>query len=1135
MLSGEVTAILGAKVNPAGFVAYDAAMGKATASAAKAEAAQGKLNASMLAGGGAASKFGGVARSAAAGGALVLAAGLAKSISAAASFDKQMDRIGAVTNASAKDMKAMANVAKDMGQKMGVGATEAAKAMEALAKGGLTTTQILEGGLAGALQLAQSGTMEVGAAAEATANALNLFGLSGDKATHVADALSIAAADTTADVSDFAIALSQGGSAAKIAGLSFDETVVALESLAKIGVKGSDAGTSLKAALLQVIDPSDEAAATMKKLGIDFTDATGKMKPLGDVAEMLRDKIGKLSKEEQVAALKRLAGTDGFRSLAALMEQGGSGVDKLSGSLEKQGTAAKTAEKNTDNLTGAWNRLKSSIQNLAIEAGGPFLEPLQDGLDSLAQSLDDLREGKGDLAAVASDVKDIGSALGDVFDALNIGDMLGTSFTALFSGLGQAISGVVGTLRSVVTGDIGGIFSGLANIVVGSLKAVTAPLRGLGAALVGPFRAAGSAILGVFSSIIGGIAKVAETMAGIPGIGRVWKKAAEGAREAQGAIDGLRDSINGVKKPKPVTIDTSQLKSALRDIAGTKVEPKVMKILANDKDAKSKTKALIALGIPPKTAKLLADAANLLAGAATAKQAIERVPAGKTVTINVQAIGLGVIAGVQQAINNLQGKTVKVGARARGRGPGGSELAVVGEGRHAREAVVDPATGFAAMVDRPTLMGLSSSAYVIPEDPMQRGKSMGLLSMLAEDLGLRGFAASKKPAKRAKAAAAKKAPQPLGLPDPGKVMPAELPLAEMQDLEQKARKSLTDATGKVHDLPDKIKAAGKRVKDIRGRNAKTAATKAKKARDLADAREDHAKLQQSLAANKKAVPKRRADWNDVKKDLAQARRFQAAITKTESLADIAANEMRLANLKGDAGAWNTAKGKRVDALRVLQQLLGNAAKITGKPNSQIAADIAKQLSDANVTAQELEGDKFSPDSQAADEALSDTERARLTELDRDAALAALTDPTGDDLSTAQAREGFLSGLLGAAQSSGRSAGVVGELATLVKQARDDVSSLQNDRTPDMQAQIDRQAQIIDLATRNAAANANALAVFAGSGDIGSGGGNAWRAATNITVNTLHPGSPDTLAAIAAASNAGNALQNGIQSSRLAVG
>lgn len=1132
MLSGEVTAILGAKVNPAGFVAYDAAMGKATASAAKAEAAQGKLNASMLAGGGAASKFGGVARSAAAGGALVLAAGLAKSISAAASFDKQMDRIGAVTNASAKDMKAMANVAKDMGQKMGVGATEAAKAMEALAKGGLTTTQILEGGLAGALQLAQSGTMEVGAAAEATANALNLFGLSGDKATHVADALSIAAADTTADVSDFAIALSQGGSAAKIAGLSFDETVVALESLAKIGVKGSDAGTSLKAALLQVIDPSDEAAATMKKLGIDFTDATGKMKPLGDVAEMLRDKIGKLSKEEQVAALKRLAGTDGFRSLAALMEQGGSGVDKLSGSLEKQGTAAKTAEKNTDNLTGAWNRLKSSIQNLAIEAGGPFLEPLQDGLDSLAQSLDDLREGKGDLAAVASDVKDIGSALGDVFDALNIGDMLGTSFTALFSGLGQAISGVVGTLRSVVTGDIGGIFSGLANIVVGSLKAVTAPLRGLGAALVGPFRAAGSAILGVFSSIIGGIAKVAETMAGIPGIGRVWKKAAEGAREAQGAIDGLRDSINGVKQPKSIKLDTSDLKAAFKSIEGKKLEPKVMKIVGNDDDPKVKIKKLKALGIPPKTAFLLGNSKDVVNKANTAKQAIGEIPPTKTVTVTANVFGRGLVDGLATAINNLNSKTVSVGTtkRAAGRGPGGAEVALVGEGRHAREAIVDPATGFAAMVDRPTLMGLSSSAYVIPEDPMQRGKSMGLLSMLAEDLGLRGFAKSKKATKRVA-----KAPQPLGLPDPAKVMPAELPLAEMQDLEQKARKKLTDATGKVHDLPDKIKAAGKRVKDIRGRNATTAATKAKKARDLADAREDHTKLQQSLAANKKAVPKRRADWNDVKKDLAQARRFQAAITKTESLADIAANEMRLANLRGDAGAWNTAKGKRVDALRVLQQLLGNAAKITGKPNSQIAADIAKQLSDANVTAQELEGDKFSPDSQAADEALSDTERARLTELDRDAALAALTDPTGDDLSTAQAREGFLSGLLGAAQSSGRSAGVVGELATLVKQARDDVSSLQNDKTPDMQAQIDRQAQIIDLATRNAAANANALAVFAGSGDIGSGGGNAWRAATNITVNTLHPGSPDTLAAIAAASNAGNALQNGIQSSRLAVG
>ncbi len=89
---------------------------------------------------------------------------------------------------------------------------------------------------------------------------------------------------------------------------------------------------------------------------------------------------------------------------------------------------------------------------------------------------------------------------------------------------------------------------------------------------------------------------------------------------------------------------------------------------------------------------------------------------------------------------------------------------------------------------------------------------------------------------------------------------------------------------------------------------------------------------------------------------------------------------------------------------------------------------------------------------------------------------------------------------------------------------------------DQQAIIDRQQGIIELATKNAQANATALAVFTGSGDIGMGGGNAWQAAQpNITINTLHPGDPGTLAAIASAATSGMALQNGINSSKLTVG
>ncbi|HTE63750.1 MAG TPA: phage tail tape measure protein, partial [Solirubrobacteraceae bacterium] len=248
-------------------------------------------------------------------GAVGVAGAFVYSLKKASDFEGQLSSLDSVANATGNQMERFRKQALKAGADTKFSALEAAEAQTELAKGGLAVSQIMRGGLKSALALAAAGELELGQAAATTVNAMKLFGLRGKDAMRVADGLATAANATTSDVSDFAIALQQGGSAAKTAGLSFSETVTALETLAEVGIRGSDAGTSLKTALIQLASPSSAKAAEMaRKLGIDVFGASGNMKSLVDVSANLQSSLGGLTREQRIQAATTLVGQDGFRA-----------------------------------------------------------------------------------------------------------------------------------------------------------------------------------------------------------------------------------------------------------------------------------------------------------------------------------------------------------------------------------------------------------------------------------------------------------------------------------------------------------------------------------------------------------------------------------------------------------------------------------------------------------------------------------------------------------------------------------------------------------------------------------------------------------------------------------------------------
>ena len=130
-------------------------------------------------------------------------------------------------------------------------------------------------------------------ASENTATALRGFGLEASEAGHVADVFARAAADTNAEVGDMGEALKYVAPVANSMGISLEETAAAIGIMSDAGIKGSQAGTTLRGALSRLARPTKAMQDTMDNLGVSFYDADGKMKPLKTQVELLKKAFGK--------------------------------------------------------------------------------------------------------------------------------------------------------------------------------------------------------------------------------------------------------------------------------------------------------------------------------------------------------------------------------------------------------------------------------------------------------------------------------------------------------------------------------------------------------------------------------------------------------------------------------------------------------------------------------------------------------------------------------------------------------------------------------------------------------------------------------------------------------------------------
>lgn len=320
-----------------------------------------------------------------------------------ADFDQQLANIRSLGGEYAASIDRIAQAAVELGPKLGIAPVEALKGFEELAKAGLTTEQILTGGLEAALTLAAAGTLEVGQAAELTASTLTQFNLQGEEAGKIADLLAKGANIAQGGVGDLGAALNQSGLVAAQFGLSVEETVGALTLFAQAGLIGSDAGTSFRSALLRLQNPTKEARDVLNQYGIELVDAQGNFLDLATIAGQLQTRLSGLTEEQRGAALATIFGQDAIRVANILYKEGAESVASYTRQVNDSGFASGVAGERLNSLQGSVSQLGASWDRfvLSVEKGdgviGKSLRAAVDFVRDLVDALADLN-GQGPLS-----------------------------------------------------------------------------------------------------------------------------------------------------------------------------------------------------------------------------------------------------------------------------------------------------------------------------------------------------------------------------------------------------------------------------------------------------------------------------------------------------------------------------------------------------------------------------------------------------------------------------------------------------------------------------------------------------------------------------------------------------------------
>lgn len=315
----------------------------------------------------------------------------------AGDFEASMNRVQGALQISDEAMLGLSGKARELGKTTAFSASQAADAIETLAKNGLSAEQILGGAVDASLRLASALGAQLAPSADLITDLMAQFKLEASQLSSISDKLTGAAINSKFAFDDLRLAVGQAGGVAGGAGVKIEDFVTAIAAIAPNFASGSDAGTSFKSFLQRLTPEGDKARAAMERLGLEFFDAEGNMKSMANIAQELQDSLRGLSDEAKNEALKSIFGSDAIRAAIGLAEVGAAGFRQLSDAIGAV-SAQEQAEIRLRGLNGALRELNSAWEELlltfansgALEGATGAVTRLTDAIRYLAENFQEI-------------------------------------------------------------------------------------------------------------------------------------------------------------------------------------------------------------------------------------------------------------------------------------------------------------------------------------------------------------------------------------------------------------------------------------------------------------------------------------------------------------------------------------------------------------------------------------------------------------------------------------------------------------------------------------------------------------------------------------------------------------------------
>ena len=421
---------------------------------------------------------------------LALGAGALK---VAGDFEAGMSEVSAITGATGKDIQALEKQAKTLGATTKFSARDAAEGMKYFGMAGYDTNQIMSA-LPSTLNLAAAGNVDLGIACDIVSDAMTGLGMSANETTKFTDIMAATITNSNTSVELMGETLKYVGPVAGTLGIGMGDLSVAIGLMGNAGIKGSQAGTALRAGLTNLVKPTKEMKIAMEKYGVELVkNADGSVNMMGTM-ENLRSTLGGLDQATQAQALATIFGKEAMSAWASVVNASEGDFNKLSEAIaNSDGKASDMAKTMQDNLKGSIDNMKSAFEGLLITIGErliPVFRSLVDGITNVFTWFNNLNPviqnviiGVGGfLAVLGPAILIVGNLILVFKDAITGIGLLKTALTTLSTVMKTNLIGTIislnTTLHSTIIPALTSFASMISGAVMSAISAVSAFLTG---------------------------------------------------------------------------------------------------------------------------------------------------------------------------------------------------------------------------------------------------------------------------------------------------------------------------------------------------------------------------------------------------------------------------------------------------------------------------------------------------------------------------------------------------------------------------------------------------------------------------------------------------------------------------------